>query len=165
MKFFLPLLVLVIAPFLQAQSSPERLSPVVRPAPDFQWESFNDGSKALRSLKQQPVVLIVARSARTGAFRKQLREVERLYRQFAGRETLFVAAFTEESGVVKSDIPFLIARDPQGIAANYGFSGSPFGIAVIGPDFNIDLASYKVTSGERLRDIIDNSYPRQSIRR
>jgi len=31
------------------------------------------------------------------------------------------------------------------------------GIAVIGPDFDIDLAFYKMTSGERLRDIIDNS--------
>ena len=39
------------------------------------------------------------------------------------------------------------------------------GIAVIGPDFDIDLAFYKMTSGERLRDIIDNSYTRQSIRR
>lgn len=165
MKRLLFVLLLAFALGAHAQPSASRPSPIVRPASDFQWESFNDGSKTLRSLKKQPVILIVAPSPLSSAFRKQLREVERIYRQFAGRDTLLVAAFTEQPGIVKSDIPFLIARDPQGIAFNYGFSGAQFGIAVIGPDFNIDLASSKITSGERLRDVIDNSYTRQSIRR
>ncbi|MEO7932114.1 MAG: redoxin domain-containing protein [Chthoniobacterales bacterium] len=137
----------------------------VRLAPDFSWESFNGTSKALSGLKNQPVILIIAPSPKSKVFKKQLKKMAPLYRQYAGREALFVAAFTSEPGVVESDIPFLYVRDPQAVAASYGLNGEKFELIVIGPDRNMDLITNQLTSGERVRDVIDNSFPRQAVRR
>ncbi len=138
---------------------------VVRLAPDFAWESFNGTSKTLSNLTQQPVILIIAPSPKSSAFKKQLKKIAGLYRQYAGREALFFAAFTQEPGVVESDIPFLYVRDPQAVAASYGLGQEKFALIVIGPDRNIDMVTNNITSGERVRDVIDNSFPRQSVRR
>lgn len=138
---------------------------VVRTAPDFSWESFNGTSRTLSSLGKQPVVLIIAPSPKSGSFKKQLKQLVKIYRQYAGRETVFVAAFTQEPGMVESDIPFLYARDTQTLAANYGLENEKFELVVIGPDRNMDLITNNVVSGERVKDVIDNSYTRQSIRR
>ncbi len=138
---------------------------VVRPAPDFAWESFNGTSKTLSSLTRQPVILIIAPSPKSSLFKKQLKKIAGLYRQYAGREALFVAAFTQEPGVVESDIPFLYVRNPQTVAASYGLGDEKFELIVIGPDRNMDLVTNNITSGERIRDVIDNSFPRQSVRR
>lgn len=138
---------------------------VVRPAPNFQWESFNGKSATLSSVGKQPAVLIIAPSPKSGVFKKQLKEIEGLYRQYAGRGTLFFAAFTQETGEIRSDIPFLYVQNPQAVAQDYGLERGKFQIAVIGMDKNIDLLSGNVTNAERLRDVIDNSYPQQSVRR
>ena len=138
---------------------------VVRPAPEFIWEGLNGTPKTLSSLPKQTAVLIIAPSPNSGAFKDQLEELERLYRQYAGREALFFAAFTQQPGIVKSDIPFLYAQDPQAVAAHYGVNRKRFKFIVIGPDRNMDLVTSEVTNGERVRDVIDNSYIRQSVRR
>lgn len=138
---------------------------VVRPAPEFTWQSINGSSRTLSSLAKQPVILIVAPSASSGAFKKQLKQLHRLYRQYAGREAVFIAAFTEKPGVVKSEIPFLYADNPMDVAANYGLPNSRFKLAIIGPDRNVDLITENVISGERVRDVIDNSSSRQAVRR
>ncbi len=151
--------------FLTAVFACSAFGEVVRPAPDFTWGSLNGSSKGLGSLVNQPVILIIAPSPKSGAFKKELKNVQRLYRQYAGREALLVAAFTKEPGVVESDIPFLYANDPQAVAASYGLANEKFAVVVIGPDRNIDLVTNNVISGERLRDVIDNSYTRQVVRR
>jgi len=138
---------------------------VVRPAPDFAWESFNGTTKTLTGLKGQPVVLIIAPSPKSGVFKKQIKQLNKLYRQYASREAIFVAAFTQESGLAQTDIPFLYARNAQAIAADYGLEKDQFELVVIGPDRNMDLITKDVTTGERVRDVIDNSQPRQSVRR
>ena len=138
---------------------------VVRAAPNFSWETFNGRSATLASVGRQPAVLIVAPSPRSRVFKKQLKEVERLYRQYAGRGTLFFAAFTSETGTIQSDIPFLYVRDPATVAAGLGLADRGFLLAVIGPDRNLDLVSFQVTGGDRIRDVIDNSQTQQSVRR
>jgi hypothetical protein len=136
---------------------------VVRPAPEFIWEGINGVPKTLSGLQKQTAVLIIATSPKSGAFKDQLEELERLYRQYAGREALFFAAFTQKPGIVKSDIPFLYVQNPQAVAASYG--ARRFQFVIIGPDRNMDLVTDDVTSGERVRDVIDNSYSRQAMRR
>ncbi len=151
--------------FLFATSVFAATAEVVRPAPDFSWQSFNGSSKTLAGLRGQPVVLLIAPSAKSSAFKKQIKQLAKLYRQYAGREAVFVAAFTQEAGPVESDIPFLYASDPQNLAASYGFADEKFELVVISPDRNMDLVTNNVVSGERVKDVIDNSFARQSIRR
>ena len=151
--------------FISAVFAGSVFGEVVRPAPNFTWGGINGSSKALSSLVDQPVILIIAPSPKSGVFKKQLKNIERLYRQYAGREVLIVAAFTREPGVVESDVPFLYATDPQTTAASYGLGVGKFEVAVIGPDRNIDLVTNNVVTGERIRDVIDNGYVRQVVRR
>src|ERR1700721_1695585 len=89
---------------------------VVRLAPDFSWEGVGSKHASLRSLKGQPVVLIVAKSAKEKIFRKQASRLKELYQEFASRNVIFVAAFEEEGGAVPSDVPFVIASNGAKIA-------------------------------------------------
>ena len=138
---------------------------IVRPAPEFFWRGIGGSSISLSETARQPVVLIIAPSARSGAFKKQLGEIETLYRQYAGRGTLFCAAFTEKQTNVRTNIPFLYVQDATAIAAQYGQGRRGFRIAIIGPDRNLDLISSEVLNAEQLRDVIDNSFAQQSVRR
>ena len=71
-----------------------------------------------------------------------------------------VAALKEADGLVKSDIPFVIANDGAGVAAKFGVTGK-FAIAIIGPDGNIDYQTDKILPGGRVRDVIQNSFTMQ----
>lgn len=136
---------------------------VVRPAPDFSWQGPGKHN-TLKSLRGQPVVLIVAKSARDGAFRKQAKRLKDLYQEFAGRNVVFVAAFEEEGGVIPTDVPFVIANDGAKISADYQVS-KHFGVIVIGVDGNQDLVTSKIVPASRIKDVIVNSYPVQSSER
>ncbi len=119
---------------------------------------------SLRGLRGQSVVLIITDSPRTGAFKKQLRNLEQYYSDFASRQTIFVAAFKkEESDVaVKSNIPYIIASNGPAVAAAYGADRADMYVAVIGKDGNLDYFTPKKLPGERIRDVVQNSYAVQS---
>jgi hypothetical protein len=136
---------------------------VVRPAPNFTWQGAG-GTKTLRNLQGQPVVLVVAETARARNFRKQLDELRRIYQEFASRGVVFVAALADGSSDVPSDIPFVVANGGAEIAATYGLR-EKFGIFVIGKDGNLDLATSRVQTGMRIRDIVQNSYQVQATNR
>ena len=129
---------------------------VVRPAHDFTWQGAGRAT-SLRSLKGQPVVLLIAKSDRVGAFKSQVNKLKELYQNFASRKVVFVAAFEEGEGTVKSDIPFAIAANGSKVAADYGVS-DPFNIVIIGKDGNIDLQTPKVIPASRVRDVLINSF-------
>lgn len=130
---------------------------VIRPAPDFTWTG-TPGRSSLKSVRGQPVVLIVAPSTRSGAFRSQVKKLRTLYSQFASRGVVFAAAFTEESSPrVSSDIPFAIVENGQAAAAAYDIARG-FGIAIIGKDGNVDYITRKVLPASRVRDVIQNSF-------
>lgn len=138
-------------------------SAVVRPAPDFTWPGAGS-NRSLKSLRGQAVVLLIAESPRNGAFRKQLKWLHRTYSSLASRQVVFVAAFKSGDGPVKSDIPFVVASNGPAVASAYGVQGH-FGLVVIGKDGNIDYQTDEVRTGERLRDVVQNSFPMQAAAR
>ncbi len=135
---------------------------VVRPAPNFTWEGANRTS--LRGLRGQPVVLVVGKSARVRAFKKQVRILDEIYQQFASRQVVFVAALKEGEPIVRSNIPFAIATDGAKVADQFEVSDA-FNIIIIGKDGNIDLQTRKVIPASRVRDVIVNSFEVQSAAR
>ena len=137
---------------------------VVRLAPDFSWQGAGSKKTTLKSLRGQPVVLIVAKSARERAFRKQAGRLKEIYQEFASRNVVFVAALENEGGIVPSDVPFVIASDGAKIAADYGVTGY-FSLIVIGTDGNVDMQTSKLAPASRIKDVIINSYPVQAQER
>lgn len=160
MKTTTPLAIALSAICAVASQAAPQVGPVVRPAPDFTWT----GGKSLRSLQNQPVVLLIARSPKDSAFRKELKRLQEQYQEFGSQNAVFVAAFTRKDGEVKSNIPFLIAGDGPGIATKYGVK-KPFGLAVIGRDGNVDLITEKVVPASRVMDAIVNGYDVQAPER
>lgn len=130
---------------------------VVRPAPDFVWLSSGAKGKSLKSLRGQPVVLIVAESPRQRIFRAQVGQLKKVYQLLGNDKMVAVAAFTREPGVIRSNIPFVLAADPGAVSSVYGVQGN-FAVFVIGKDGNIDALSDRVLSGQRIIDIINNSF-------
>jgi peroxiredoxin len=137
---------------------------VVRKAPDFSWPGAGNKNRSLRSLRGQPVVVLIADSPRTGAFRKQVKWLEDNYTQLAAKGAVFVAAFRSGDGPVKSDIPFIVANNGGSIASDYGVEGD-FALAVVGRDGNLDYVTDKVRTGQRVRDLIINNYANQAATR
>ena len=134
---------------------------VVRGAPDFTFPGIGNRSKSLRSLRGQAVVLVVADSQRQGAFKKQLRYLREIYGQFASKQVVFVAALRDQVPSINSDIPFAIANNGAAVAAAYGVEDD-FQLIIIGRDGNIDYQTDRVATGERVRDVIQNSFAVQS---
>jgi peroxiredoxin len=133
---------------------------VARWAPDFAWLKSGNNRATLKSLRGQPVVLVVAPSPRHGQFRKQAKELQKTYQLLGNDKAVMVAAFTQEPGVIRSNIPFVLAADPEAIAQSYGVT-EDFAIFVIGRDGNLDEISDRVLPGQRVLDIINNSFVAQ----
>jgi AhpC/TSA family len=133
---------------------------VPRPAPEFVWSGVNGKVRRLRDVRGHPVVLIFAENPNQRMFIKQIKELNRRAKELATRYTLFFVAFTRETGLVtRTDIPFVILPDPGSVADVYRVGD--FGIAVISPDGNVDYATDRVLTGQRILDVIVNSYESQ----
>lgn len=143
---------------LSATAAPaDRRAPAIpRRAPEFSFDGAG-GKKGLRSLRGQPVVLVVSKSPKTKAFRKQLKALLPIYQEFASRKVVFVAAFSESDGEVPSNIPFVIANNGPAIAAAYDL-GDDLILAIIGRDGNLDLITDKILPALRIREVIQNSF-------
>jgi peroxiredoxin len=140
-----------------ALASGSALAKALRPAPDFGWMGARNVS-ALKKVRGQPVVLLIAPSARSGAFKKQLKNLREIYQQFASREVVFVAALQDGGASVPSNIPFAIAENPPAVAAAYGVPDGKFALVIIGKDGNLDYLSTKPRTAQRIRDVIQNSF-------
>jgi hypothetical protein len=135
---------------------------VVRLAPDFSFPGIAR-AQSLKSVRGQPVVLVIAKSPKNGDFKKQVKNLKEIYQQFANKQVIFAAAFTGEAGPVKSDIPFVVANNGAGVAGAYGVTEKDkFNIAIIGKDGNLDYQTNKVLNSARVRDVIQNSYAVQA---
>ncbi len=130
---------------------------VVRPAPDLVWLKSGGKGAGLKALRGQPVILLVATSPRLRIFRAQVGQLQKLYRLLGNEKAVAVAAFTGEPGVIRSNIPFVVAANPAAVASAYGVAGD-FAIFIIGKDGNIDLATDRVVPGQRILDVINNSF-------
>ena len=137
---------------------------VARWAPDFAWLKSGGSRTTLKSLRGQPVVLVVAPSPEHRKFRKQAKELQKTYQLLGNDKAVMVAAFTAEPGVIRSNIPFVLAANPGAIAQSYGVAGD-FAVFVIGRDGNLDEISDRVLPGQRVLDIINNSFVAQQDNR
>lgn len=130
---------------------------VVRGAPEFTWLASGGRGQSLKSVRGQPVVLIVASSPAQRIFRAQVGQLQKVYQLLGNEKALAVAAFTQQPGLIKSNIPFVLAANPAAVAGAYGVTG-PFAIFIIGKDGNIDALSDRVMSGQRILDVMNNSF-------
>jgi AhpC/TSA family len=165
---FLALLALLTPFVTQAQTSKKTPTPppanVPRPAPEFVWSSVNGKVRKLRDLRGQPVVLIFATTPDQKEFKKQVKQISRRYKVLAARNVLFFVAFTKETGVIsRSDVPFVVLPDPLTVADLYRVGD--FGIALISPDGNLDYATDRVITGQKIVDVVNNSYTAQTRER
>ncbi len=138
------------------------VKPVVRPAPDFAWIGAGGKATPLKSLRGQPVVVLIAASPDEGDFRKEVSHIDGLYLDLSERKTVFLAAFSARSGRVASNVPYVLAADGAAVAKAFGVPPGGFGVAVIAPDGNVDLFSNQVQAAQRLLDMINNSYQTQA---
>lgn len=130
---------------------------VVRPAPEFSWIDSSGGRQSSRTLLARPVVVLLADSPRSWAFRSQIGQLQKMYERLAAEKIVCVAAFTSTPGVVRSNIPFVIAADGPRLAYDLQVTKG-FAIAIIGKDGNLDYFGHKVLPVQRIYDILDNSY-------
>jgi hypothetical protein len=151
---------LSIAAKAQTPKSIPLVPSVPRPAPEFLWSGVNGKVRRLRDVRGHPLVLIFAENPSQKLFIKQVKELNRRAKQLAARYTLFFVAFTRETGpVTRTDIPFVILPDPGSVADAYRVGD--FGIAVISTDGNVDYATDRLITGQKVLDVIVNSYQAQ----
>jgi peroxiredoxin len=144
----------------KTKGAPPPIPSVPRPAPSFLWSGVNGKVRSLRDLRGHPVVLIFAENPTQKIFIKQVKELNRRAKELASRNTLFFVAFTRETGAVShTNIPFVILPDPGSVADAYEVGD--FGIAIISPDGNVDYATDRWITGQRVFDVIVNSYEAQ----
>jgi hypothetical protein len=138
---------------------------VVRPAPNVGWIDSSGRLKGLAALRGQPVVVLIAPTPRSWSFRSQVGQLRKMYERYATEKVVFIAAFTAETGRIRSNIPFALAADGPRVGFDYGVSEN-FTIAMIGRDGNLDYVTNKVLPAQRIYDVIRNSYvPQRDIRR
>jgi hypothetical protein len=141
---------------------------VVRPAPNFTWLDDAGKPRDLKSLlgaSGQPTVLLIAPSLRDWTFRAQVGQLQKAYQRFAAQKLVCFAAFTQEDGRIRSNIPFITVPDGPRVAFLYEVPKG-FAIAIIGPDGNMDCLSTKVMPAQRLLDIMDaNAQVQTKLRR
>ncbi len=130
---------------------------VVRPAPEFGFPGPGSKIRSLKSLRGQAVVLLITKTPKNGAFKKQVKYLKEIYEQFASKQVVFIAALGEGEGPVKSDIPFVLASNGAAVASAYGMQDD-FNLVIIGKDGNVDYQTSKVCPPERVRDVIQNSF-------
>lgn len=150
---------LFLVGFALLVASPLRAE-VPRPSPDFEWVDSTGSAKKSKDLRGHPLVLLVAPSPMDRPFRAQVAQLQKIYERFAAEETLCIAAFSSEPGVIRSNIAFLTVPKGEVTAAAYG-APTGFAIAIIGQDGNLDYFSNRVVPAQRIFDIIDNSYAKQ----
>jgi hypothetical protein len=167
---FFALLALFVPFLAEAQSTKGKKAQtpatpnVPRPAPEFVWSSVSGKVRRLRDLRGQPVVLIFATNPEQKDFKKQVKQITRRYKVLAARNVLFFVAFTKETGVInRSDVPFIVLPDPLTVADAYRVGD--FGIALIGTDGNLDYATDHVITGQKIVDVVNNSYAAQAQER
>lgn len=133
-----------------------------RPVADVSWLLPNGQPRKLSTLRGQPVIILIARSPGSWTLRRQLARLTPTLQRLLAAGTVFITGFTEKPGPVPSNIPFLLLENPTEAAASLGIPPGRFGIALIGKDGNLDAVFSHTLSGQRILDIIRNSYVYQT---
>lgn len=137
----------------------------INAAPAFSGGAAEGRTVTLSSLRERPVLLLIAPSPKDHAFRRQVSQLRGSYERMAVHGLICFAAFTLEGGVIPSNVPFLTVNNPSATASSYDVPGG-FAVAVIGRDGNLDCLSTKPLPGQRILDLINNNASvQQQIRR
>jgi len=150
-------LLLVVCCLLAPGLLPAR---VVNPAPNIPWVDSSGKIKGLAAFKGQPVIVIVAPSPQDRMFRAQVGQVQKIFERFGAQKVVLMVAFTQEQGLIRSNVPFVLAADGPRTAFDLR-TGEKFGIAFIGRDGNLDYVTNKVIPALRMNDIIGASFVTQ----
>lgn len=145
-----------------SDSSPS-LSHVVALAPDVQWKNGNKIDH-LSKLRGKPILILFTDSPKNHAFRHQLQEIRSHYEGLAAHGLICAVAFTQDEGPVPSNTPFITLLNGAVTAQAYGMDDH-FGLALLGSDHNLDCASRRPLSGQRISDLMDASYTTQEALR
>ncbi len=148
---------LVLLAILLAIGTQALHAEVVRPAPEFFWVDSTGARKSSKSFLGRSVILLIANSPREWAFRSQVGQLQKMYERFASDKAVCVAAFSLEPGIVRSNIPFVLAADGPRIAYDFQVDRG-FAIAVLGKDGNLDYSGRHVVPAQRIYDILVNSF-------
>lgn len=130
---------------------------VIRPAPDFSWTDAEGRSRTLASLRGQPTIVLIAPSPNDRRFRAQIGWLQREYQRFAAAGLVCFAAFTEQSGTIPSNIPFVTVPDGPRVGFLYE-APTGFAIGVIGPDGNLDLLTSRVVPAQQILDVMNANF-------
>ena len=156
---------LIAASLIAIVLSPNARANVVRLAPNIHWNAAGSRVNSLTAIRGKAVVLLIADSPDTKAFRKQVKKLWSLYHQFSSRDVIFIVAFRSAAHriepAIPSNIPFIVAENGASVAANYGVRGD-FNLIVIGKDGNVDYQTNRVCAAQRIEDVITNSYAQQA---
>jgi len=136
---------------------------IISPAPDVYWKKGNN-IEHLASLRGKPVLILFTDTPLNHAFRHQLRELQGHYERLAAHGLICAVAFTQETGSIPSNIPFITLLNGENSAKAYGISHN-FGIALLGADGNLDCLSTHPLSGQRIDDLMNASYAVQEALR
>lgn len=104
--------------------------------------------------------MLIAPSPKSWDFYRQLNALKGNYEHLAAQHLICFAAFTEEEGSIRCNIPFITVEHGAAVGAAYKTTNH-FALAVIGPDGNLDCFSTHVLAGQRIEDLIDASYVNQ----
>jgi hypothetical protein len=133
-----------------------KVVPAINAAPAFAGGAAEGHLITLSSLRGKPVLLLIAPSPKDRAFRRQTSELRGLYGRLAAQGIICFAAFTQEGGVIPSNVPFLTVNNPSAAASSYDVTAG-FAVAVIGRDGNLDCVSSKPLPGQRILDLVNNN--------
>jgi hypothetical protein len=137
---------------------------VVRPSPEFSWVDASGTRQSSKTFLGRPVVILVADSPRQWTFRSQVGQLQLMYERLAAEKIVCVAAFSQAPGVVRSNIPFVLAADGPRLAYDLKTERG-FSISILGKDGNIDYSGRKVLPVQRIYDILNNSFAVQNAMR
>lgn len=136
------------------------LARVVREAPDITWTDPSGKARSLEAFRGQPVVVLIAPTPRDRRFRSQIKRLWNDYARIADLKAVVLVAFTREPGQPKTNIPVVFANNGPQVGFAYD-SPERFAIAIIGRDGNLDYVTDQVLPGQRVIDVINNSFVAQ----
>ena len=134
------------------------MAEVVRPAPQVAFPPADGHARTLKSFKGQPMIVLLADSAKRGDFRTQLKEMEKSFDRLSVRKTVIAAAFKkEDSGEIRSNIPVITLPNGANACEAFQLKGN-FAIALIGPDGNLDSITNNILNINRILEVMQNSF-------
>ena len=138
---------------------------VVRSAPEIAWRDLSGAHRTTAAFLGRPVVVLIAPDANDKSFRRQVRRLRPSFNRLTASNAALLVAFSRSDDIrIPSDIPFIVAANGAKVDADFAANGQ-YRIAIIGRDGNLDYITSKVIPGQRVVDVIINSYASQAAER